>query len=128
MQWAGACAPAHILRKAESPMGSRVSARAVPGITPAGPEPKDLDTKFTAIAAVKHVDVVTIQLKSSLDDVTTVSQDEHIVKSGHGGREFFRNTGGAKVGERPSVNVCDRTPTEEKFWKASLSVGIAMFC
>src|ERR1700692_3903409 len=107
-----ACAPAHILRKPKGPISRRVSASAVPGIVPAGPEPEDLDTQFTAIAAVKHIDVVTIQLKTSLNDVPAASIDEHIVKSGHGGGEFFRDTGGTQIGERPGVNVCNR-PTAE---------------
>src|ERR1700675_2791813 len=110
-----ACAPAHILRKSKGPIGRWVAACAVPGIVAARPETEDLDTQFAAIAAVKHIDVVTIQLKTSLDDVAAASIDEHIVKSGHRGGEFFRDAGGTEIRERSGVDVCNRPTTERKF-------------
>src|ERR1700722_15960038 len=77
--------PAHILRKPKGPIGSRVTSSAVPRIVAAGSESEDLHTQFAAVAAVKHIDVVTIQLKPGLNHVPSVSPDQHIVKSGHRG-------------------------------------------
>ena len=93
---------------------------------PPGPLPKSIGTQFAAIAAVKHVDVVAVHLIARLDDVTAVRVNQHIIKLGHGGREFLCNARGSEILQRPAVNVGNRTASKPKLRQTIDSGGIAI--
>jgi hypothetical protein len=125
MPFSRTSAPADILRETKGPICRRVSLTAVPRIVATGTVPVEQGAQFAGIAAVEHVDVVTIHLKARLDDMPAMSVDQHVIKLAHRGGEFFGNARRAQIGQRPAGNVRNRTAGKTQLGKSVDPGGVA---